>query len=169
MAAVVVTERVFAAEERTSGVYSTFSPKVSATSALGALEDLRDITGEEPVAVLLFATQGRAPEGVTYPRQPKRVEGTYSLTHRLLAWLHAFTRPTLTEVPMYVRAWFPMDSVIVVPVCTPDWHAGTLVVTKPCAAQAAAIRAFATDLALRLEQADRRARISLLGSLRPPA
>jgi hypothetical protein len=151
----------FEREERTSGVYA----KVQPTGAAAALEELRDITGGEPAAVLLFATHGRPPEAVAFPPQPRRVEGTYSLTHRLSSWLHTFKRSTLAEVPTYLRAWFHDHSVIVVPICTPDWHAGALVVTRPAAAHAPAIRAFAADLALRLQQADRRARISSLGSV----
>ena len=103
-------------EERTSGIYAKAS-----TSPDVALAELREITGEEPVAVLLFATEGRPPAAAAYPPRPKRLDQGYSLTHRLSSWLHAFTRTTVAEVPAYVSAWFPERSVIVVPICTPDW------------------------------------------------
>jgi len=149
-------------EHRTSGVYAKPSPP----SPVTALAELREITGDQPVAVLFFATAGRAPEAAAFPSRPRRVEAGYSLTHRLTSWTHGFTRSALAEVPAYLAPWFPSAHAIVVPIFTPDWEAGVLVLSPGCADRAPEIRALAADLALRLEQADRDGRLEGLGRVR---
>jgi hypothetical protein len=155
-----IRDSAFGAEERTSGIY----PTSRATNVSRALDELRGITGEKDVAVLFFATQVRAPAGAAYPPRSKRLEGAYSLTHRLVSWLTGFTRACAADVPSYLAPWFPSTSVVVVPICTPDWHAGSFVVTRASVVHAREIRSLAADLALRLEQDDRRARLATLGS-----
>ena len=59
-------------EERTSGIYAKAS-----TSPDVALAELREITGEEPVAVLLFATEGR-------PRRPPPIHPGRSASTRAI-------------------------------------------------------------------------------------
>lgn len=145
--------------DRTSGIYVKAG---AATTPEVGLAELREITGDEPAAVLFFASVGRPPASAAYPLRPSRLDQGYSLTHRLTSWLHSFTRSSAVDVPMYLSAWFPCDRVVVIPLSTPDWDAGALVVTRACALRAAEIRSLAADLALRLEQEDRRARIHAL-------
>jgi hypothetical protein len=147
-------------EDRTSGIYTKAPPVPESADA--ALHELREITGEEPVAILFFARDGAPPESAVYPQRPRRLEQGYSLTHRLSCWLHSFDRATASEVPAYLRSWFPDDRVIVVPLATPTSIAGAVVVTRACAPFAADIRSFATDLALRLEIEDGKRRIRSL-------
>jgi hypothetical protein len=155
-----VKEWQLGVEDRTSGIYTKASPVPE--SALGALGELREITGEETVAVLFFARDGAPPESAVYPLRPKRLEQGYSVTHRLSCWLHSFDRATATEVPAYLRSWFPDDRVIVVPLATPTSVVGAVVVTRACAPFAADIRSFATDLALRLEIEEGKTRLRAL-------
>ncbi len=145
--------------ERTSGVYAT----VSRTTAAASLAELREITGEHHVAILLSPSEGAPPTAAAYPRLARSTDSGYSLAHRLSSWLHGITRGTLVEVPAYVRAWFPQPKVIVVPACTPAWVAARIVTSPACAVHAVALRSFAADLAVRLELADRRSRLDALG------
>ncbi len=149
----------YQAEERTSGIYRK---STAATTPDVALDELHAITGDEPVAVLFFASAGRPPEAAAYPPRPRRFDGGYSLTHRLSSWAHGFSRGSVASVPAYLTPWFPCGSVIVVPISTPDWDAGVLIVSRKCAVFATEIRSLACDLALRLELADRRTRIQAL-------
>jgi len=151
-------EPVPSVDQRTSGVYARPAPP----SPVTALRELRQLTGGEPVAVLFFASPGRAPEGAAYPPQPRRVEAGYSLTHRLTSWLHGFTRSALTPVPAYLSPWFSSPSVIVVPIGTPQGDVGAFVLSPACAAHATDIRALAADLALRVEMDARRGRLDVL-------
>jgi len=150
----------FPAEERVSGIYPRALPALSPSRALA---ELREITGEETVAVLFFPTAGRPPDSASYPARPKRLEQSYPLTHRLTSWVHTVARSCVVDVPAYLTGWFPHDRVVVVPISTPDWDAGVLVVTRACAKHATEIRSLAADLALRLEHEDRRSRIEVLG------
>jgi hypothetical protein len=153
----------FPPEERTSGVYVRSGAPLTAASAV---DELREITGVEPVAVLLYASAGRPPEAAAYPPRPRRLDGGYSLTMRLSSWAHAFARGAAVDVPAYLIQWFPCRSVIVVPISTPHWDAGVLVIPRSAARHAEAIRSLACDLALRLELADRRSRLQALGGRR---
>ena len=150
----------FPAEERVSGIYPRALPALTPSHVLA---ELREITGKETVAVLLFPTAGKAPDAASYPTLPRRLEQSYPLTHRLTSWVHGVARSCVVDVPAYLTAWFPHDRVVVVPISTPEWEAGVLVVTRACAKRAMEIRSLAADLALRLEREDRRSRIEVLG------
>jgi hypothetical protein len=151
----------FTAEERTSGIFAKAAPGPAPTP-LSALAELRAITGDEPVAVHFFGSPGRAPEAVASPVRPRKLDAGYSLTHRLSSWLHSVGRGVVVEVPFFLAPWFPSRSVIVVSIATPDWEAGVLIVQRSAARHAAELRSLAADLALRVQEDERRARLETL-------
>jgi len=82
----------------------------------------------------------------------------------MAAWLAGIDKVRAPVVPEYLKAWIPLERALVVPMYTPVWQAGFLIV-EPCAATRTRLRKLtqiAVQFALEIETADRQYRHQVL-------
>lgn len=145
-------------QDRASGVYGT-----DPYSADSIAQRAREIVPRGAIAVLLAPAVGRGPVCASIGHAPVEDLG-FSLALRLAAWLQPVQDSGPIDVPAYVKDWFPVSRVAVVPMRTPCWTAGWMVVSleQLTRTRVRDLEELGAEAAVAIETADRRSRLATL-------
>lgn len=151
-------------DERSSGVYLRADKVEAPPTAESIADDVRALVGEGEdgqVLVLVAARAGCPPRACARP-VVRQDEAGYPLALRLVSWVGALDHVAIATVPRFIEPWMPKRTALVVPMRSPAWLAGAIVVGRAALAHLDALQSLAAELAVRLEGVDRRASFAAL-------
>ena len=154
-------------DECVSGVHRRISIPPPAPTVVEIARELHAIVPDCLSVVVLECSCGLDARAVVTRADGRIIDVPAGVPMQLLDWAGRASKSNLLAVPSRLRSWLPIGSAAVVPIATPAWSAGGVVLPSGplLMSRWASLRAFAAEVALRLERADRR---MLCASAPPP-
>lgn len=140
-----------------SGVHWRTPAAPRAPSLAQIVHAVREVEPTSFVAVVLEPCCGHGARGGIARSRSDHIESKPGWPSRLRLWTRAVSVAATVPVPLLLQAIVPVGSALVVPIASPVWTAGALVVSGGSLldARLTLLRSVAADIALRLEAADR--------------
>lgn len=148
----------FQASECPSGFHRRRPPPPSGPGLRELLEEARTLEGVGFVAMVLEPCAGHDVRAGISRACRSGVDTGPSLPANLRAWVKSVEEPSIIPVPMLLQHWLPIGTAMVLPMFTPAWRAGAVIVSATWATQSrlGPLRSLAAEVALKLEEAHRR-------------
>jgi hypothetical protein len=121
---------------------------------------MRDAVPTGAIGVLVKTSCGRPLRAHFDPSPTVGDDDSFSVELRMAAWLAGISKVRVPIVPEYLKRWIPLERAMVIPMYTPVWQAGFLIVEPSMVnrERLQELTEIAVDFALELETADRQYR-----------